>query len=112
MSGGFAPSIKSSSSACSSFESTSFRVDTWCCDSTTRQAASWSRPISESPAHRVQILDDIDETLHRPDPLDGDSADVIVHRLKPVTRLDVIPPYECVERAIESEKKKSEFSLF
>src|SRR5258708_37535869 len=111
MSGGFARSINSSRRICSSAESTSFRVETWCCASTTRHGVSWSGRSSEMPAHRVQILDDIDETLHGADPFGGHAAEMRVCRVQPLAGLVVLASDECVESSIEPQGKKGELSL-
>jgi hypothetical protein len=111
MSGGFALSISSSSSACSSAESTSFRVDTWCCASTTRQGEPRSGRISESPAHRVQILDDIDESLDSSYTLSGNSADMIVRGAQPLPRFPIVTANERIERAIKPQEKKRELAF-
>src|SRR5580765_1617783 len=96
-SGGLTRSIISSRSCCSSAESTSLRVETWCCASTARHGMSRSVRISEVPAHRVQILDDIHQPLHAADPFRRYAADVIVLCREPVARLGFVAADERVE---------------
>jgi hypothetical protein len=72
---------------------------------------TWRSRSSESPAHRVQILDDIDESLHGADALCGNPSGVIVRGVQPVARLGVVAANESIERAIEAEKKKGELAF-
>src|SRR5512132_1518055 len=106
MSGGFTRSIISSSSSCSSAESTSLRVERRCCASTTRHGEPCSGLISEVPAHRVQILDDIDESLHCANAIGGNAPDVLVLRMEPFVGLRVVSADQSVERAIKAKKKQ------
>src|SRR3954471_13039959 len=103
--------MRSSRSICSSAESTSLRVESWCCASTTRHGVSRSARISESPAHRVQILDDIDESLHRLDAFGRHGREMIVERGKPLARFHVVATDQRVETAIEPQEEECELAL-
>ena len=54
--------MRSSSSSCSATESTSYKVDTWCCASTSRQQVPASACESDDSAAGVQVLDDIHQS--------------------------------------------------
>src|SRR5512132_280510 len=112
MSGGFTRSIISSSSSCSSAESTSLRVERRCCASTTRHGESCSGLISEVPAHRVQILDDIDESLHGANAIGGNASDMLVLCVEPFTGLCIVSAYKGVERAIQTKEEQCELAFF
>src|SRR5690348_8976944 len=106
--GGFADSSRSSSSACSRAESTSLRVDTRCCASTTRQGSAASGPILELPADCVQILDDIDQPLRRADALGRDAAEVAIERGEPLARLHLVATHQRVETAEEADEEEGQ----
>src|SRR4029079_18792455 len=63
---------------------------------------------SESPAHRVQILDDIHQSFDSTNTLGRNSAHVTVCSVKPGTRLGIVATDERIERSIQPEEKRSE----
>src|SRR5512146_2486677 len=103
--------MSSSSRICSSAESTSLRVDTWCCASTARHGASRSGRSSEAPAHRVQILDDIDEPLHGANAFGGNAADMVILGVQPLSRPVVVAANESVEAAVHAKKQQCELAF-
>src|SRR5436190_15692424 len=72
--------MTTSSSSCSASVSTSFIVETRCCDSTTRQHAPDSRRRSGQSAPGVQVPEDMNEAGDRLDEAKGRAAerDVVV----------------------------------
>src|SRR5690606_23798643 len=109
--GGLEPSISSSSTACSAAESTSFRVETRCCASTTRHGSRRSGRSSEPAAHCVQILDDIDQPFHAADPFRRHAAEVVVLGVQPGARLCVVPAHERIQRAVDAQEEERELAL-
>src|SRR3954464_12564270 len=94
-----------SSSACSSSESQSLRVELRNCASTTR----WKRPpsgrTSELPAHRVQIVCDTDEPRGGPD--QGQrrmAAEMAVCSRKPRARLVRVTSDQRVQAAEDAQE--------
>src|SRR3954462_12747959 len=95
-----------SSSACSSSESQSLRVELRNCASTTR----WNRPpsgrISELPAHRVQIVCDTDESRGAPD--EGERrmpAEMAVGRREPKLRFGRVAAYQRIQAAEDAQQE-------
>src|SRR5262249_25508110 len=103
--------MSSSRRICSSAESTSLRVDTWCCASTARHGESRNRHSLESPAHCVQILDDIDQSFDGFDSLGGDAGHVLVLGEQPEFRLVVVTAHERVETSEQAEEEQGELAL-
>src|SRR5688572_27042143 len=111
MSPGFDDSINCSSTACSSSVSTSLRVETRCCALTTRHGVARSGASLESPAHCVQILDDIDEPFDSLDAIDGRAAKVDVVGVQPRARLRLVATDERIEAAEDAEKQQRQLAF-
>src|SRR5579863_10005487 len=105
--------MSSSRSACSSSESTSFRVESTCCDSTTRQAERSSLFGLKLAAHRVQIFSDMNQPLDRPNALGRHAAQVVVLGVKPCARLRLAADQgvEAAEHAHEEERELAFLSI-
>src|SRR5580692_9942117 len=103
--------MSSSRSACSSSESTSLRVESTYCDSTTRQADRSIFRGLKLAAHRVQILGDMNEPLDRSHALGRHAAQVVVLGVKPDSRLRLAAD-QGVEAAVHAHEEERELALF
>src|SRR5688572_9110941 len=103
--------MSSSSTCCSASESTSFRVDTRCWGSTTRQASPARARTLVLPAHCVQILEDMDEAGHGLDESGGRAAQVVVVRVHPVAGRAVLATDQRVEAAVEPHEEHGQLTL-
>src|SRR5690606_25994972 len=67
--------------------------------------------ISEAPAHRVQISDDIYEPLRTPQTFGGDAAQVVVVCVKPGAGCVVVAAYQGVEAAVGAQQQQRQLAL-
>src|SRR5438552_216673 len=98
----------SSSSACSAKSSTSLRVETRCCASTSRQTLHSSATRSERSAPGVEIGDGIDEPRHRLDLLDRTAVKRAVAVPEPGARNVFIAAGDRIERTEEANEQRRE----
>src|SRR5690606_346657 len=101
--------MRSSSNSCSSTESTSFSVETWCCASTSRQQVPLRSRASDDSASSVHVLDDIHQPGHGLNKRQGFTAQRGVAVLEPRAGNRIVAPNDGIEGSIKTHEQYREF---
>jgi hypothetical protein len=83
-----------------------------CCASTTRQGRARSRRILDFPSHRIQIVDDTNESFDGLKEAGRSAAEMVVLSVEPRSHVGGVPAEKRMEASIETKEENRQLALF